>query len=529
MHSTRRTFVKNGTLVATGAALAKLTPQQLIASPLEDAAWRHNAEWKALIQHGLDVAQAAGASYSDIRVTFTRERAIGSNVVDSEEIHCGVRCLVGGYWGFASSPVVHKDEMTRLAREATIQAKVNTIGKPRIVELAKAPAISSGTWTMPVQIDPFDVHPLDGCDLMRSLNVYGTSILGAGVRGAIFVTRQDKAFGSTDGSYCSQRTYLSRVGGMLSLTGHNRDWSRLVGGVGWELFNQADLWKYAESMVEEMREDAKLERKLVDVGRYPMVLDAESMSGVLASTVGLATELDRALGYEANATGTSYLNMPNEMVGVHKIGSPLLSVNGNRNAPGGIASVKWDDDGVSPEPFELVRDGVLQRFQTTRESAQWIRPSSPGVNAEMKSSGCAYAANGVEAPLARSANLTMVPADNSATIADLYHDVKRGVMFKGMQSDMDFQQCDGLGVTGGVARCYEITNGKVSALLVNAGVLFRAPELWKSLMALGGKDTVQRYGCSSQKGQPAQRAMNSVSAVPALFENGTIIDFTRKA
>lgn len=309
------------------------------------------------------------------------------------------------------------------------------------------------------------------------------------------------------------------------LPGQFGGWSRLVGGVGWELFDQAELRKHVDVMVEEIKEDATLERKLVDVGRYPMVLDAESVSGILASTVGLATELDRALGYEANATGTSYLNLPDEMIGVHKIGSPLLSVNGNRNEPGGIATVKWDDDGVSPGSFDLVRDGVLQRFQTTRESAQWIRSSSGTLGAEVKSSGCSHAANGVEAPLTRSANLTMVPADNSTTISDLYHDVKRGVMFKGLQSDMDFQQCDGLG-TG---RCYEITNGKVSAVLESAGVLFKAPELWKSLMALGGKDTLQRYGSVSPKGQPAQRAANSVSAVPALFENGTIIDFMRKA
>ncbi len=531
MHSTRRTFVKNGALVATGAAFAKLTPQQLIASPLEDAAGDMNTEWKALIQHGLEVAKAAGASYADVRITFTRDRTILSSMVkDQEGIHCGIRSVVNGYWGFAASPMVHKAEMTRLAREAVIQAKANTIGKPRAVELARAPVVSSGQWTMPVQIDPFDVHPLDGCDLLAGLAAYrANKDFGFGNLGLV-VVRQEKAFGSTDGSYFTQRVFRSMLGGTIQHQRYVRGFAPYVNaGIGWELFEPVGLRQYIDAMVEEMKEDAKLEIKLVDVGRYPMVLDAESVAGALASTVGLATELDRALGYEANATGTSYLNEPDEMVGTQKMGTPLLSVTGNRNEPGGAATVQWDDDGVVPEPFELVRDGVLQRFQTTRESAHWMHASANTSGGVVKSTGCAYAATGVDAPVARTANLAMAPADNATTLSDLYRDVKRGVLFRGIASNMDFQQLNGFGRGQEWDKCYEITNGKRSAILVSAGVLFRAPELWKSLLALGGKQTVKRYGLSSRKGQPNQEAFHSVSAVPALFENGTIIDYTRKA
>ncbi len=530
MHSTRRTFVKNGALIATGAAFAKLTPQQLLASPLEDAAGDMNTEWKALIQHGLDVAKTVGASYADIRITFTRDRKIyRALVLDGEAIHCGVRCLVNGYWGFAASPVVNKAEMTRLAREAVLQAKANTIGKPRVVELAKAPVVSSGQWTMPVHTDPFDVHPLDGCDLLAGLEGYKENKdFGFGST-ALLVVRQDKAFGSMDGSYFTQRGQRSSLVGVINYKQYSRDFAPYSNvGIGWELFEPLGLRRYVDAMVDEMKEDAKLEVKLVDVGRYPMVLDAESMANALVSTVGLATELDRALGYEANATGTSYLNEPDEMVGTQKVGTPLLSVTGNRNEPGGAATVQWDDDGVVPEPFDLVREGVLQRFQTTRESAHWIHPANaPGGVA--KSTGCAYAATGVDVPVTRTANLAMAAADNTTTVSDLYRDIKRGVMFRGMRSNMDFQQLNGFGMGVGWDRCYEITNGKRSAILMNAGVLFRAPELWKSLQALGGQHTLQRYGLESKKGQPDQKAYHSVTAVPALFEDGTIIDYTRKA
>ncbi len=527
MHSTRRTFVKNGAVLATGAAFAKLTPQQTTASRLEDASGEMNAEWKAIIQHGLDAAKSQGASYADIRITFTRRRTIKGNSVDDDEaIHFGIRCLVNGYWGFASSPVVGKAEMTRLAREAVLQAKANTIGKPRVVEFAKAPVVPAGNWTMPVKIDPFDVHPLDGCDLIASLGAYATNVKASVVLNLLLV-RQDKAFGSTEGSYFTQRVFRTQGDGQIS---YRREGARNFdsyswAGAGWELFDTAGMRVYIDAMIEEIKKDAELGWKNVDVGRYPMVLDAKSVGGIVSTTVGLATELDRALGYEANAGGTSYLNDPEEMIGKHKIGTSMFSVSGNRNEPGGVATVQWDDDGVVPESFELIRGGILQRFQTTRESANWGRSKPTDQGSPEKSTGCAYAATGIDAPIARSANLTMMPADSATTLKDLYRDVKKGVMFQNMNSDLDFQQLNGFGI----GRCYEITNGNVTGRLANAGVLFRASELWKSLLNIGGSQTLLRCGLGSQKGQPAQRAYNSVSAVPALFEDGTIIDYTRKA
>ncbi len=526
MYSTRRSFVKNGAVFATGAALAKLTPQQLAASRLDDVSEAMNAEWKAIIQHGLDAAKLQGVSYADARITFTRDRRIkAASVEDDEAIHFGIRCLVNGYWGFASSPVVGKSEMTRIAREAVLQAKANTIGNPRVVEFAKAPVVPSGNWTMPVKIDPFDVHPLDGCDLIAGLGVYAKNV-GSKFQPVITLARQDKAFGSTEGSYFTQRVFRCGMRGGLEYERLSRPLDPCeVAGVGWELFDPMGMRAHIDAMIEEMKEEAGLGWKNVDVGRYPMVLDARSVGGIVSTTVGLATELDRALGYEANGTGTSYLNDPEGMVGTQKIGPPMFSVRGNRNEPGGVATVQWDDDGVVPEPFELIRGGILQRFQTTRESAGWVLSKSADQNSPEQSTGCAYAATGVDAPITRSANLVMTPADSATTLKDLYKDVKKGVMFRALDSGMDFQQLNGFGI----GQCYEITNGKVTSRLANAGVLFRAPELWKSLLGIGGPQTSLRGCFESPKGQPAQRAYHSVSAVPALFEDGTIIDYTRKA
>ena len=67
------------------------------------------------------------------------------------------------------------------------------------------------------------------------------------------------------------------------------------------------------------------------------------------------------------------------------------------------------------------------------------------------------------------------------------------------------------------------------AKLANAGLLFRAPELWQGVLALGGAASRRRYGRSATKGEPAQETYHSVTAPPAVFKQLTLIDVTRKA
>jgi hypothetical protein len=81
----------------------------------------------------------------------------------------------------------------------------------------------------------------------------------------------------------------------------------------------------------------------------------------------------------------------------------------------------------------------------------------------------------------------------------------------------------------GSGRAFEIKDGKRVAVLGGAGVLFRAPELWKSLFFLGGKESAKRFGISSWKGEPPQTLFHSVTAVPTLMKDATIIDILRKA
>lgn len=533
---TRRKLLKAG----TSAAVLTLLPRPLLAylggavavplPPIEDP------DIKALALRAVEASRAAGASYADVRLTHTyRDRV-------DEAMHVGVRALVNGVWGFGASNVWSPDEMARLGREAVHQAKATALGQARPVELAPAPKVD-GHWTMPVKLDPFTLDPGEISDVLASLPLYVEvypwsfkNIESTMFQIAYYFVMQEKAFASTDGSYCTQRDYLSR--GEFRVDVGLSDGRSASGaldflspaGVGWELYRDHDLREAVRQLLEEMEADLRIPVRPVEVGRYDTVFDARGVAALVDATLGRATELDRAMGYEANATGTSYLSDPFGMVGSYQAGAQALTVTANRAEAGGAGTVRWDDEGVTPDEFPLVKDGVLTDFQTMRESAVWLKDYYATRRQPLRSHGCARVPTAREAPLTHTPNLVMAPGREAQDFDTLVRTLKQGIAIKSfglkMSFDMDFQSLNGLGMSG---RFYQVKDGKRVARLSNPGLLFRAPELWKSMLALGGQESVRRYGLSATKGEPEQETFHSVTAPPAVFKQLTLIDVMRKA
>jgi TldD protein len=536
MPYSRRAFLKisaHGT--ATAAAFATFS-RPLLAQlgsggeepipPIEDP------RIKQLAQRGVDAARAAGAEYADVRLTHTWSRGFNTSAVrDIEHICVGIRALVKGYWGFASGPTWNPEEMIRLARAAVNQAKINSLGKSRVVDLGAAPVITNEHWEMPVTVDPFEVYPPEICDFLLGLQVFTTRIpyvIKDHIHIEYTTEAQNKAFASTQGTYCTQRTYRSAGKFQASVVkGQNGGGAHVdilsPAGMGWEMFRDQPVREEMEQAVDRVLAEMDLPIKPVDVGLYSAALDAFSLASLLNSTVGAATELDRALGYEANSGGTSYLTDPETMCGTFKLSSPLLSVTANRSEPGGAATVQWDDEGVVPRQFAIVKEGVIVDLQTTREGAGWLKQFNTQVQPDSR--GCAYASSAIHAPLVHTANLQMIPNSSTATFDDLLSTMEKGIAFRGVGFDMDFQQLNGMGI----GAAYEVKKGKIVARIAGAGILMRAPEFWRKLVAIGDRSGARRYGFRQFKGEPRQESYHSVTAVPAVFKDTTIIDYLRKA
>src|SRR5690606_2484271 len=93
---------------------------------------------RALTNTAIDGAKSAGADLVEVRFTHTQHRDYQSAGIkyEREEIFVGVRALVNGYWGFAADAIISHASMTQLAMQAVELARVNSLGKPRMIDLA---------------------------------------------------------------------------------------------------------------------------------------------------------------------------------------------------------------------------------------------------------------------------------------------------------------------------------------------------------------------------------------------------------
>lgn len=550
MTQSRRSFVKNGVAVATSLSLAKtfvptaslFAESSIRGTPIPAI---DDPTLKANIQRGLDAARTAKADYADIRVTHSFNRGFSIQFVHStESMGAGVRAMVNGYWGFASGPICDPDELVRLANAATTLAHAASAahGRPNETQLVDRPVVRDGHWTTPIVIDPFTIHPSYYSDhLGRAISNYVTTRPNA--LGALFgigFTREEKAVGATDGTYFTQRLYTSggNLGVRLFLGGRE-----VVGrsdifpstGAGYELFDEVALRTEADRVMEALRFEASLPAQPVDIGRFDTIFAAHETANFVSGTIAAAAQLDRALGFEANASGTTYLSDPDQMVGAYRLASPLISVTGDRTMPGGVGTVAWDDDGVVPTPVPIVTKGVFTNYLTSRDMAGVARAALPGYGKAVASNGCAQSPTAIDAPLVHTPNLTLHPGDSQKTFAELCEEMGNGIAIgggvMGIQSaspSMDQQLLNGY-ILGDLARLYAIKNGKISGTIHGAAILFRTPEFWKSVKAIGGAASAQRFAVQSTKGQPQQTTSHTVSSVPILVEKLTYIDAKRKA
>lgn len=537
--STRRDFLQKSSVTAGSAAAAYWLgrPKQALTQPHveseEHGMITDDPRVKEFIQKAVDAAVAAGASYADARLTYTRNRTLIVTVQDSEEISVGVRAFANGYWGFASGPVWTIDEAARLGAAAAAEVEISTKAKDRPITLPPIAPVQNGNWVMPVDIDPFQIHPYQMRDIIGGVRIFAGRFDGAELVGPSFFTRQDKAFGASNGSYWTQRTYLTHFAWETIVKKNGAEVRSSLdmlsyAGAGFELLDEAKVRAEIEREYEELLFDVSLPMIPVDVGRYEIVFDASSVANLLTETIGTATQLDRALGFEANAQGTSFLNDPVSMLGTYKVGSPLLAVTADRSMSNGAATVQWDDEGVAPSTVPLVTDGILTGYQSTCDDAALLmseQGSTPNQRSILPSTGGAFAPTAVEIPLVHSGNMDMRPSSDSATFKSLQKSVKRGLVFKQMGANMDFQQINGLGM----GSCFEVRNGNRVSRIMNAGLLFRTPELWNGIKAIGGMESVRTKGLRVSKGEPVQLSAHAVSAVPIHTDELTIIDVTRKA
>ena len=541
----RRQFLKQGATVAAGLAVAgALHPLEAAAQaalragsapvvPLPDASI------KELMMEALNAAKMAGANWADCRIArqrqnfvFTREHQI-QNVVDTDSFGVGVRALVDGTWGFAATPTLTKDGVAAAAREAVAIAKAHRVARDRAVQLAPAPSYPDATWQSAFQIDPWTIPVEQKADLLLKANAEALKVRNVKfVNSAFFFVKEEKSYANTDGSVIVQT--LVRNWPLMTITAVAPDFSDFQnrGNIappmarGWEYVTGLDLVGHAGTWAEEAAQ--KLSAKPVDVGKYDLVLHPSNMWLTIHESIAHPTELDRAMGYEANYAGTSFVSPPDRMLGKLRYGPEFMNIQGDRSQEGGLSTVGYDDDGVKPETFLIIRNGVLNDYQTTREQAPWLDWWYKQQGLSTKSHGCCYADSWADVQFQRMPNVSLLPGEKDLGWDDLIAATDRGIAIVGDGSFSIDQQRYNAQFGGQLA--YEVKGGKIVGLLKDVAYQIRTPDFWNSMDMIGGRKSYELGGSFFDgKGQPGQINAVSHGAVPARFRNVNIINTGRKA
>lgn len=532
----RRTFLRTGALTAaaTGLAMSRTgTALGLSATgivPVGTGFQQDDPRLRELAMRALDAAKGAGATYADVRLTITRSQVFphGLPPTDMEVIGVGVRALAQGAWGFVASPAWTLEEMTRLGREAVAQAIDNAWPGVPPIELAGEPQPAVGNWSAPVRRDPFDVAIEEKLDYIRSARSYATTFRNASVSSRFSFSRQQRTFASTNGSFCTQTVYdtlgdgsffsISTIDLTTSRRGTLRSPVITSTSAGYEVFEDVRLMDLIPELYENTRE--LLTSQPATPGRYEILLDGYATARLIDQTLGAPLEVDRALGLEANASGTSYLAPVDAILGA-PYGHKDLTLKGNRSQPGGAATVKWDDDGVEPHEFTLVRDGVIVDYSTNREHASSLADWYKKEGRPVLSHGCAASGSAMDFSLVHSPNLEMQPSSSDTSMDDLISNIEDGYAMYGSNALMDQQYLTG---RASGTLIYRIKQGKKVETVNNFALLFRSQELWKNLMAVGGGGTLKTLGATAGKGQPEQHTSHSISAPAVVIKELAVVN-----
>ena len=266
----------------------------------------------------------------------------------------------------------------------------------------------------------------------------------------------------------------------------------------------------------------KLAAPSVEAGRYDLVIHPSNLWLTIHESIGHATELDRALGYEANYAGTSFATL--DQLGTLKYGSEVMHVTGDRTVEHGLATIGYDDEGVETQSWDIVKDGVLVGYQLDRSMAHEHGAALNGG----RSNGCAYADSPAHIPIQRMANVSLQPAADGGSTDDLIAGVDDGIYVVGDRSwSIDMQRYN-FQFTG--QRFYRIRDGRLAGMVRDVAYQATTTEFWGSMEAVGGPQTWELGGAfNCGKAQPGQVAAVSHGCPSALFRDVRILNTTAEA
>ena len=468
------------------------------------------------LSRALNLASVQGASYCDVRLVETNQErfVVRSGAVETlsndESQGIGVRVLVSGCWGFASTNIVAPDEIDRITNVAVEIAKASAQSSTGQVSLGP-PVTSQGVYTTPIRVNPFTISLEDKLGLLLEADARMGSVKGISARtGNLIFIKEHKSFANSEGAHVEQTIYEAGGGIMATARGNGEiqrrsypQSMRQQGCAGWEFVDSMDLAGNAERIASEAV--TLLSAKHCPSGVTTLIVGASQLGLQIHESCGHAIELDRVLGSEAAYAGTSFLTT--DKLNNFQYGSEHINITADSVRLPGLGSYGWDDEGVPAQSTPVVQNGQFTGYLTSRETAS-------GLN--LIPNGSMRAASWNRIPLIRMNNVSLEPGNWN--LDDLIADTDDGILMEMNRSwSIDDRRFN---FQFGTEIGYEIKKGKLGKALRNCTYTGITPEFWNSCDAVCNEELWTMWGIPNcGKGQPGQIGHTGHGAAPARFRN----------
>ncbi|MDQ3956259.1 MAG: TldD/PmbA family protein [Actinomycetota bacterium] len=469
-----------------------------------------------LLQAALDAAISAGASYADARVVETDSESLSvkGSVIESLDrsisAGIGVRVLVSGAWGYAASSSLEPSEIANLAGRAVEVGRASATLRSTPVELMPEP-VHVAEWSTPFETDPFSVPIEHKAATLTAASQAIEKVPGVKLgKGTMDLLRHRILFASSEGSTIDQTILHSGAGieatavkdGDVQTRSYPGSFRGHFAAAGYELIDAMELADHATRVGEEAV--ALLVAPVCPSTQTTLVLDGHQVMLQVHESVGHPTELDRVLGLEAAFAGTSFVSL--EDVDRLRYGSELVNITADATVPGGLGTYGFDDEGVEAQRVDLIRDGVLTGFQTSRETA--------AAAGHGRSNGTMRAEGWENFPLIRMTNINLLPGDGD--LEDLLADVDDGIYMATNKSwSIDDKRKN---FQFGCEIAWEIKRGRVGRMLKDPRYTGITTDFWGSCDAVAGAQEWRMWGTPNcGKGQPGQTMRVGHGTSPARF------------
>ncbi|MHA1973909.1 MAG: TldD/PmbA family protein [Candidatus Hodarchaeales archaeon] len=467
----------------------------------------------------LDFAQQSNISYADFR--FVRDdyeileakNGAPLRLSESQRTGLGVRVLLNGAWGFASTNDLSENSLKKTVKLAIKIARVTSSVTRKHKGLCPEKAYQA-KYKTPIKTDPFS---LSYKEKMETL-VLATKILStedSRIRSAtasLLSRKYNTELLTSESTHIRQELIQcgASITGMLmgGPAGMTIRTAENYKAQGFEFLDEFDLEEQAITVGKDLKILIDKAEKPPS-GKHNLILEPSHLGLVIHESVGHPTEMDRVLGREADFAGTSFLS-PDDIEQKLQYGSEVMNIVHDPTIPPALGTYGFDDDGVRTHRVEVVKDGVFQAFQTDRSTAYEV-----GFG---RSSGNARAHGHDRFPIDRMANLYFEPNPKLAlsSFEELLQEAKNGVyaLYSRTHSispnRTNFQFTTQMG--------YLIVNGELTKPLKNVVYGARTLDFWNSCLAT--TKNVEIFGTPNcGKGNPGQTIWTSHGGGHTLFGN----------